>query len=159
MNLVEVGERIRARRVETGLLQGQVAKLTGISRVTINQLENGTLGDLGFAKLKRVLDLLGVCINLAPAVTRSSALVLAARSISISYPDVVSAPELADMLRTGDAPARFHPHLMSLLDETPLPLVIGAVAEASTVEARAKRIMKHLGAWSDAWKSARQVWS
>src|SRR4051812_23415088 len=99
MNLAEVGEKVHARRVEAGLLQGQVAKLTGISRVTINQLENGTLGDLGYAKLKSVLDLLGVGIDLAPATAKTSALQLTARSISTSYRQVVSAAELAEMLR------------------------------------------------------------
>lgn len=159
MELAELGEKVHARRVAAGLLQGQVAKLTGISRVTINQLENGTLSDLGYSKLKSVLDLLGVGIDLAPAAAPTSALKLAARSISTSYRDVVSGAELQDMLRSGDAPERFHPHLMVFLDETPLPLVVRAIAESATANIPAKKIMKHLAAWAAEWKTARQVWS
>lgn len=52
MELREIGTKVQARRLEVGLLQEHVAKLSGLSRVTINQLENGTLKDLGFSRLK-----------------------------------------------------------------------------------------------------------
>jgi hypothetical protein len=41
------------------------------------------------------------------------------------------APEkLVEMLASGDAPDEYRPHLMTLLDETPLPVVIKAIQEA-----------------------------
>jgi transcriptional regulator with XRE-family HTH domain len=63
MDLAAIGSKIQAKRIQAGLLQDQVAKLSGLSRVTINQLENGTLKDLGFAKLKAVLDILGMDVD------------------------------------------------------------------------------------------------
>jgi transcriptional regulator with XRE-family HTH domain len=55
MNLTEIGQRIRDRREELGLSQDRLAKLGGLSRVTINQLETGSIGDLGVSKLLNLL--------------------------------------------------------------------------------------------------------
>jgi hypothetical protein len=47
---------------------------------------------------------------------------------------------------------------MALLDETPLPVVVKAVAEAATPEVPTKKIMKHLSLWAKEWKVCRTVW-
>ena len=59
MNLNEIGQRTRDRREELGLSQARLAKLVGLSRVTINQLETGAIGDLGVSKLLNLLNVLG----------------------------------------------------------------------------------------------------
>ncbi|WLI90745.1 helix-turn-helix domain-containing protein [Massilia sp. R2A-15] len=159
MELREIGTKVHAKRIETGLLQEHVAKLAGLSRVTINQLENGTLNDLGFSKLINVLDILGVGMSLEPSVGVKSALTVAARSISTSYKEIVTPETLAEMLRSGCAPDRFHPHLMAFLDETPLPVAVKAISEAATSAIPAKKIMKHLAKWSSEWKACRRVWT
>jgi transcriptional regulator with XRE-family HTH domain len=41
-------------------LREHLAKFAGLSRVTINQSENGTLNDLGYNKLKAVRDIVGI---------------------------------------------------------------------------------------------------
>jgi transcriptional regulator with XRE-family HTH domain len=158
MELREIGAKVQAKRIEAGLLQGHVAKLSGLSRVTINQLENGTLNDLGFSKLKNVLDLLGVDMSVGAPTGVKSALTVAARSISTSYRDIVTAEILSEMLRSGSAPERFHPHLMAFLDETPLPVAVKAISEAATTATPAKKIMKNLANWAKEWKSCRRVW-
>lgn len=158
MNLAEIGSQVQAKRIQAGLLQNQLAKLSGLSRVTINKLENGKLNDLGYAKLKIILDLVGLHINTQRAAGSSSALGIAARNISTSYKEIVTASDLTNMLRSGDAPERFHAHLMALLDETPLPVVMRAIAEAATPEASTQKIMKNLRRWADDWKTCRKVW-
>lgn len=158
MDLTRIGSEVHVKRLQAGLLQEHVAKFAGLSRVTINQLENGTLKDLGYSKLKVVLDVLGIDMAVLPSPGVKSALAVAARSISTSYRDVLTSGMLAEMLRSGVAPERFHPHLMALLDETPLPVVIKAVTEASTPEAPPKKIMKHLSHWAMEWKVCRAVW-
>lgn len=50
MNLQEIGLKILERREHLGLTQDRLAKLCGLSRSTINHLENGSLNDLGFQK-------------------------------------------------------------------------------------------------------------
>lgn len=87
-----------------------------------------------------------------------SALTIAARSIGTSYRDVVTPDMLTNMLRSGDAPAQFHPHLMALLDELPLPIVLQAVAEAATPDVPAAQIMNTLKRWAKEWKTNRTVW-
>jgi len=158
MDLTEIGKQVQIKRIEAGLLQEHLARLTGLSRVTINQLENGTLNDLGYAKLKIVLEILGIGLAARDVPAPSSALALAARSISTSYKDALTALELSEMLRSGVAPERYHAHLMALLDETPLPVVVRAVAEAATPKTPARKIMKHLAHWAKEWKVCRTVW-
>lgn len=158
MNLAQIGGEIHIKRVQAGLLQEHLAKFAGLSRVTINQLENGTLKDLGYAKLKAVMDVLGLDMETVQPPGLKSALAVAARSISSSYRDVITPDMLSTMLRSGVAPEQFQPHLMSLLDETPLPVVVKAVAEAATPEVPTKKIMKHLSMWAKQWKVCRTVW-
>jgi len=159
MNLSEIGSEIHRRRVAAGLLQIHIARLAGLSRVTINQLENGKLTDLGYAKLKAVMDLLGMNMATTQPVGVSNALAVAARSISTSYKEVVTPAMLSHMLRSGDAPEQFQPHLMALLDETPLSIVVQAIGEAATPAVQPKDIMKHMGKWAQQWNTCRTVWS
>jgi len=158
MNLAQIGDEIHSKRIQVGLLQEHVAKFAGLSRVTINQLENGTLKDLGYAKLKTVMDVLGLDMQTVQPTGLKSALAVVARSISTSYRDVITPDMLSTMLRSGVAPEQFQPHLMALLDETPLPVVVKVVAEAATPDVPAKKIMKHLSLWAKEWKVCRTVW-
>ncbi|MES2114937.1 MAG: helix-turn-helix domain-containing protein [Pseudomonadota bacterium] len=158
MNLAEIGVKIHDSRLCTGLSQEQLAKFAGLSRVTINQLEKGTVKDLSYTKLKSVLDVLSINVETVQPFHITSALTVAARSASTSYRDVLTSDMLAMMLRSGQAPEQFHPHLMALLDETPLPLVVRAVSEAATPGVPARKIMKHLSAWATHWKVCRTVW-
>lgn len=158
MNLAQIGGEIRSKRIQAGLQQEHVAKFAGLSRVTINQLENGTLKDLGYTKLKAVMDVLGLDMETVQPSGLKNALAVAARSISTSYRDVITPDTLSTMLRSGVAPEQFQPHLMALLDETPLPVVVKAVAEAATPDVPAKQIMKHLSLWAKQWKVCRTVW-
>lgn len=87
-----------------------------------------------------------------------NALTIAARSVSTSYREVLTPEMLSMMLRSGMALEKFEPHLMALLDETPLPIVVNAVAEAATPEVPAKKIMTHLNLWAKQWKTCRTVW-
>jgi transcriptional regulator with XRE-family HTH domain len=63
MNLADIGQLVHERRQALGLSQARLALMSGLSRATINQLETGSLVDLGAAKLIALLDLVG--LNLA----------------------------------------------------------------------------------------------
>lgn len=158
MNLAQIGREVHNKRLQTGLLQEHVAKFSGLSRVTINQLENGTLNDLGYTKLRSVLEVLGLDMDTSRPSRLKSALAVAARSVSTSYRDILTPDALGSILRSGDAPLQFQPHLMTLLDEVPLPVVVKAVAEAATPEIPAKKIMKNISFWAKEWKVCRAVW-
>lgn len=158
MNLAQIGAAIHGKRVQAGLLQEHLAKFSGLSRVTINQLENGTLNDLGYTKLKAVVEILGLDMETIQPSGMDNALLVAARSVSTSYRDVLTPDSLAMMLRSGEALEKFQPHLMALLDEVPLPVVVKVVAEAATPDVPAKKIMKNLSRWAKQWKVCRTVW-
>lgn len=119
MNLVRIGGEIHHQRRQTGLPHEQVGTLAGLSRVTVNQLENGTLTDLGYTKLKSAMDIPDLNMENVQSKGLKSALDIAARSVGTSYRDVMTPELLATILRTGVAADRFQPHLMALLDETP----------------------------------------
>ena len=126
MNLVETGRIIQAARAEAGLSQGQLAKFAGLSRVTVNQLENGNLEEIGYTKLMAILSVLGLDMQMQPARGMQSAPEIAARSISTSYRHIVSPESLARILRSGAVPSDYRAHLSTLLDETPLALIVKA---------------------------------
>lgn len=159
MRLAEIGERVREQRRALGLTQEQLAKLSELSRTTINQMENGTLVDLGYAKLSNLLSVLGLDLQAQPATGLNHALEVAARTASTSYKNVLEPEKLVEMLASGDAPDEYRPHLMTLLDETPLPVVIKAIQEAAERSASTPRkMMQHMAKWADELHSYRAVW-
>lgn len=88
----------------------------------------------------------------------NAALAIAARSVSTSYKEVLTPASLAHILRSGIAPERYAPHLMSLLDEVPLPLVARVINEAATSTVPASQIRRHLSLWAAQWQVCRQIW-
>jgi len=160
MRLAEIGSRIRTQRLDMGLTQEQLAKLTELSRTTINQLENGTLRDLGYAKLAHILGVLGLDLQAQPAKGLHHALAVAARTASTSYKTSLSPEVLAQMLESGKSRPEFRPHLMTLLDETPLPVVVKAVHEVaqSSSTSTSRQMIRHLASWADELQTNRAVW-
>jgi len=110
--LVEVSHAVRARRRDMGLTQAAVAKLSGLSRATVNQLEAGTIRDLSLGRASRLLDALGLSIQVssdrlsrgAQGRAKSPPLELAARTASVSYRYGMTAVELRKALLTGRFP-------------------------------------------------------
>jgi transcriptional regulator with XRE-family HTH domain len=160
MNLSEIGQRIRDRREELGLSQDRLAKLGGLSRVTINQLETGSIGDLGVSKLLNLLDLLGLTLDAQARATQGHALRMASRTASVSYKRELSPRELSQALADGTLPLKITPHVATLLDEAPLPIIVSAVEEAALKEHVApKAIWRHVIRWALALQSARKAWA
>ncbi|WP_118178493.1 helix-turn-helix transcriptional regulator [Paraburkholderia phosphatilytica] len=138
MNIRNVGETVRVRREQIGLTQGRLAKLANLSRQTIHQLEAGTINDLGFDRVMRVLGVLGLSLDRISTAARDKkrGLWMAARTSSVSYADDLTEDALEHALATGEAPAGFEAHIGHLLDEVPLEVVVMAVEEAAKQEHR-----------------------
>ena len=160
MNLRELGDLVRARREVLGLSQQRLARLSGLSRATINQLENGTLVDLGVSKLANLLDLLGLQLEAtARKAAAPHALRMASRAASVSYRTPISTHQLSQALATGELPPDLIAHVSTFLDEAPLPLVISAVEEAARHEGvPPKRIWQYLTRWAHELRSPRPAW-
>jgi len=64
--LFEIGEQIRQARKERHLTQDALAAAMRMSRATISQLERGTVQDIGIRKVVRLLEYLGLTLNVLP---------------------------------------------------------------------------------------------
>lgn len=160
MNLTSIGQLVQRRRQALGLSQARLAKLSGLSRATINQLETGTIVDLGAAKLMVLLELLGVTLDAAERPARDHALVLASQTASVSYREVLKPEALAAAMVEGRLPAEITPHVATLLDEAPLTIIVGAVEEvARNTQCPAKTLWKHVLQWAHDLQSPRAVWA
>jgi transcriptional regulator with XRE-family HTH domain len=150
---------VHDKRKELGISQAQLAKLAGLSRTTVNQLESGILEDLGYTKLSKLLGILGLSFDAKVRLKKSPALKMAAQTASTSYKKILTSDVLKNILKSGVVPDDFKPHLMTLLDETPLQLVISAIHEASIeTNTPAKTVMKHVSAMAKALHTHRAVW-
>jgi transcriptional regulator with XRE-family HTH domain len=160
MNLREIGKLVRERRDTLGLSQDRLAKMAGLSRATINQLESGTLVDLGVTKLARLLELVGLTFDAQPRATPHRGLLMASRTASVSYKSQLDAAQLSKALATGEVPPSLLPHVATFLDEAPLPLVVSAVEEAAKrSRVPPKRIWQHVVRWASEVHSPRRVWA
>jgi transcriptional regulator with XRE-family HTH domain len=160
MDLHEIGKLVRERRDTLGLSQDRLAKLAGLSRATINQLETGALVDLGVIKLACLLELVGLTFEAHARATPHRGLLMASRTASVSYKTQLDAGQLAKALATGEVQPGLLPHVATFLDEAPPPLVVSAVEEAAKRgRVPPKRIWQHVVRWASEIDSPRRVWS
>jgi len=64
--LFDIGKQIRQARKDRHLTQAALAAALGMSRATISQLEHGTVQDLGIRKVVRLLEYLGLTLQVRP---------------------------------------------------------------------------------------------
>jgi HTH-type transcriptional regulator / antitoxin HipB len=70
LDLVSIGNRIAERRKTLKLSQAALSRKAGVSRATLDALENGRAGELGFSKLTKLLAALGLELKLQAAGSR-----------------------------------------------------------------------------------------
>ncbi len=169
-DLIWLGPSVQARRRELGLTQTVLARWAGLSRATVNALESGALGDLSVGRLGRVLQLLGLRLGLQgagqalateQALTKQhkAALQAAAQTASVSYARVMPPAALLAALTSGEIAAPYLPHVATLLDEAPLPMVVAVVGAAAQLSGMpAAQVWKHVGCWAREMKSVRAEW-
>jgi transcriptional regulator with XRE-family HTH domain len=68
--LYSIAEQIRARRKARGLSQSALAQKAHVSRATLDALENGRLGELGYSKITSILAAVGLELKLQEASRR-----------------------------------------------------------------------------------------
>jgi transcriptional regulator with XRE-family HTH domain len=160
MNLADIGLLVQARREALGLSQARLAQMGGLSRATINQLENGSLVDLGAAKLIALLNLLGMDLDAQTRAPRAKALALLSQTASVSYKTALLPEALARALVDGALPPALVAQVATLLDEAPLPLIVAGVQEvAERTHTPPKTLWKHLTAWARELQSPRAAWA
>jgi transcriptional regulator with XRE-family HTH domain len=131
MRLYELGYFIRKARRARGLTQGRLASAAGLSRTTMNQLENGVFPDLGMNKAQAVLDQLGLELRVEPAsrTRRPDFIRMACMSASTSFRESLTEKELVRGFLTGAIARKRRPHFRALLEEAPASVIKGLVQE------------------------------
>jgi transcriptional regulator with XRE-family HTH domain len=64
LTLSSIGAQVAAKRKKLGLSQSELARKTSVSRATIDALENSRSGELGFAKITKLLSALSLELKL-----------------------------------------------------------------------------------------------
>jgi len=67
LDLNSIGRQIAERRKTLKFSQAVLAHKAGVSRATLDALENGRASELGFSKLTKLLTALGLELNIQPA--------------------------------------------------------------------------------------------
>jgi transcriptional regulator with XRE-family HTH domain len=67
LDLISIGDRIAERRKALKLTQAELARKAGLSRATLDALENGRASELGFSKVTKLLTALGLELTLQTA--------------------------------------------------------------------------------------------
>jgi transcriptional regulator with XRE-family HTH domain len=66
-DLISIGSQIAERRKALKLSQADLSRKAGVSRATLDALENGRAGELGFSKVTKLLSALGLELTLRTA--------------------------------------------------------------------------------------------
>jgi transcriptional regulator with XRE-family HTH domain len=64
MDLIELGERVKATRKSKGWSQTRLAQAAGVSRARLEALENARLAEIGVKHLLRILNALELDLRL-----------------------------------------------------------------------------------------------
>jgi transcriptional regulator with XRE-family HTH domain len=64
MDLVELGQRVKAARKSKGWSQTKLAQAAGVSRARLEALENARLAEMGIKHLLRILNALDLDLRL-----------------------------------------------------------------------------------------------
>ncbi len=67
LDLISLGEQIAQRRKRLKLSQTELSRKAALSRATLDALENGRAGELGFSKVTKLLAALGLELTLQTA--------------------------------------------------------------------------------------------
>lgn len=66
LDLISIGERIAKQRKSLKLTQTELARRAGVSRATVDLLENARTGELGFSKVTKLLTAVGLELTIQP---------------------------------------------------------------------------------------------
>jgi len=160
IRLDEIGLLVRQRREELGLSQARLARLAGLSRATINQLETGAIVDLGVSKLAQLLDLLGLSLRAEHPTGPRRGLEAICRTASVSYRQSLTPQQLSKALASGELPPEWLPHVSTMLDEAPAKFIVAAVEEAAHARGvPARTVWQHVLRWAHELGSPRSAWA
>jgi len=158
MDISTIGAIIKKERKASGLTQKAVALAAHVSRVTIVNLENGKVGDIGAVKLSEIAESVGT--SLFSRGNKVDAIKMTLGNINTSYMTTMSVSELEKFMLSGKIQPGLEGQVLHLIDETPTALVVGAVKQvAAKKNIKAKLLWKNLAKVAAEIKSPNKFWS
>lgn len=165
MLIQELGRAVRDARNARGLTQAQLATDAGLSRNTLNRLENGLFPDLGVKKAGAILERLGMELSVKPVELKQHKpdfVSMACSSASVSFKKQLTSDELVQAMLSGKVPSDKEAHFITLLDEAPAVLLKGLIEQVGSwvkpgkVEKNLQKIAKQVGvvAENETWTKA-----
>lgn len=124
--LSELTVAVKSRRQAMGLSQEKLARLAGLSRATINDIETGRVRNLSLTRAEELANALGLGIAIEGQGGRRAAgspLAAAARLASVSYGAALPEGILEEALRQGIVAPGYLPHMRAILDEAPVAML------------------------------------
>ena len=146
MLIHELGTAVRKGRLARGWTQARLAKAAGLSRNTLNRLENGLFPDLGVKKAQAILEQLELKLVVEPMKARAKPrdfVGMACTSASVSFKAKLTPDELVHALLSGKPPPGKEAHLIALIEEAPGSLLRGLIAQVSGWT-KAGKVERHL---------------
>lgn len=157
MNIQTIGTIIKHERIACGLSQKALAEASHLSRVTIVNLENGKVGDIGAVKLSELADIVGKPIFSTGKAMDFMQMLLG--SINTSYRKMMTRTQLEALMLKGDMPSGYEGQLFHLIEEASIVLLTGAVKQlAIQKQAKPKQIWKNLAQLATAIQSPKPFW-
>lgn len=147
MYLIELGQRIRSRRLERKISQQQLAAMVGLSRESISRLESGTLNDLGIKKVIAIADALGMQLAIEPGERRARPdfIARAVSAANLSLREHLYADELVQALLTGRVPPGRDAHLQAVFEELSPSNLEGLVEQVVALSGQDARVRESCG--------------
>lgn len=125
--LHELSMLVKRQRADMGLTQARLAEIAGLSRMTVNQLETGSLSNLSLTNAEQLANALGFGIGVTGVKLDkddvAKAVETAARTASVSFGDPIPPDTLRSILSKGIVSPNHIPQLRALLDEAPVGIL------------------------------------
>jgi transcriptional regulator with XRE-family HTH domain len=157
MNIQTIGTIIKHERVACGLSQKALAEASRLSRVTIVNLENGKVGDIGAVKLSELADIVGKPIFSSGKPMDFVQMLLG--SINTSYKNTMTKSQLEALMLKGESLSDYEGQMFHLIEEASIALLTGAVKQlAMQKQANPKQIWKNLAKLATTMESPKPFW-
>jgi transcriptional regulator with XRE-family HTH domain len=158
MDISMIGAIIKKEREACGLTQRALAVASHVSRVTIVNLENGKVGDIGAVKLSEIAESVGT--SLFSRGKKVDAIKMTLGNVNTSYKTAMSVSDLEKFMLSGKIQPGLEGQVLHLIDETPTSLVASAVKQiAAKKNIKAKLLWKNLAKVAADIKSPNKFWS
>jgi transcriptional regulator with XRE-family HTH domain len=158
MDILMIGAIIKKEREACGLTQRALAAASHVSRVTIVNLENGHVGDIGAVKLSEIAESVG--ITLFSTEKKVDSIKMTVGNINTSYKSTMSASDLEKFMLSGKIQPGLEGQVLHLIDETPTSLIASAIKQIAVKKnIKAKLVWKNLAKVAADIKSPNKFWS